>query len=72
MLVLLFSLRKLYLDNKYNYSVIVDMNCSIKMDVNGSNKIKNVEGINSRGYKIKQLLSLEHKPLEEALHFNFR
>ena len=67
MLVLFLSLKKLYLDNKYNYSVIVDMNCSIKMEVNGSNKIKNVEGINSRGYKIKQLLSLEQKPLEEAL-----
>jgi len=68
LLLVLFSIRKLYLDNKYNFSVIVDMNCSIKMDVNGSNKIKKVEGISSGGYKIKQLLSLEHKPLEEALH----
>ena len=72
MLVLFLSIKKLYLDNKYNYSVIVDMNCSIKMEVNGSNKIKKVEGISSGGYKIKQLLSLEHKPLEEALPFNFR
>lgn len=68
LLALLFSLRKLYLDNKYNFSVIVDMNCSLKMEVNGSNKIKKVEGISSGGYKIKKLLSLEHKPLEEALH----
>lgn len=67
MLLLLFSIRKVYLDNKYNFSVIVDMNCSIKMEVNGSNKIKKVEGISSGGYKIKQLLSLEHKPLEDAL-----
>jgi hypothetical protein len=66
--LLLFSLRKLYLDNKYNFSVIVDMNCSIRMEVNGSNKIKKVEGISSGGYKIKQLVSLEHKPLDEALH----
>jgi len=66
-LLLLFSIRKLYLDNKFNYSVIVDMNCSIKMEVNGSNKIKKVEGISSGGYKIKQLVSLEHKTLEEAL-----
>lgn len=68
MFLILFSLRKLYLDNKYNFSVIIDMNCSIKMEVNGSNKIKKVEGISSGGYKIKQLLSLEHKPLDEALH----
>ena len=51
-LILFLSLKKLYLDNKYNYTVIVDMNCSIKMDVSGSNKIKNVEGINSRGIKL--------------------
>jgi len=67
-LLLLFLLRKLYYDNRYNYSVIVDMNCSLKMDVNGSNKITNVEGISSGGYKMKQLLSLEHKSLDEALH----
>lgn len=67
MLALLFSIKKLYLDNKYNYSVIVDMNCSIKMEVNGTDKIKKVEGISSGGYKIKQLVPLEHKSLEDAL-----
>jgi hypothetical protein len=67
-LLLLFSIRKLYLENKYNFSVIVDMNCSLRMEINGSNKIKKVEGVNSKGYKIKQLLDLEHKSLEEALH----
>lgn len=67
-ILLFFSLRKLYLDNKYNYSVIVDMNCSLKMDVNGSNKITKVEGISSGGYKMKQLVSLDHKTLDEALH----
>ena len=66
-ILLLFSARKLYLDNRYNFSVIVDMNCSIKLEVTGSNKIKKVEGISSGGYKISQLLSLEHKPLDEAL-----
>jgi len=44
------------------------MNCSLKMDVNGSNKITKVEGISSGGYKMKQLVSLEHKSLDEALH----
>lgn len=67
MLLLIFSVRKLYLDNKHNFSVIVDMNCSIKMEVNGSNKIKKVEGISSGGYKIAHLLPLEHKTLDEAL-----
>ena len=67
-LLLLFSIRKLYLDNRYNFSVIVDMNCSLKMEVNGSNKITNVEGINSKGYNIKRLVALENKSLDEALH----
>ena len=67
-LLLLFSIRKLYLDNKHDFSVIVDMNCSLKMEVNGSNKIKKVEGISSGGYKIKQLLDLEDKPFEVALN----
>ena len=67
LLLLLFSLRKLYLDNKYNYSVIVDMNCSIKMEVSGSNKIKKVEGRSEGGNKIIKLVSLEHKPLDVAL-----
>lgn len=67
MLVILFSIRKLYLDNKYNFSVIVDMNCSIKMEVSSSNRIKKVEGISSGGYKIKQLIVLEDKSLDEAL-----
>jgi len=66
-LLLLFLIRKLYFDNRYNYSVIVDMNCSLKMDVNGSNEITNVEGIDSKGNKLKQILSLEHKSLEDAL-----
>ncbi|MBZ9632854.1 hypothetical protein [Clostridium sp. FP1] len=67
MAVLLFSIKKLYLDNKNNYSVIVDMNSSIKMEVTGTDKIKKVEGVSSGGYKIKQLLSLEGKPLDVAL-----
>ncbi|MBU3145932.1 hypothetical protein [Clostridium sp. CF012] len=67
MLVLLFSIKKLYLDNRYNYSVIIDMNCSLKLEIDATNKIKKVEGISSGGYKIKQLISLEHKSLEEAL-----
>ena len=66
--LLSFPIRKLYLDNKHNFFVIVDMNCSIKMEVNGSNRIKKVEGISSGGYKIKKNLALEHKPLEEALN----
>jgi hypothetical protein len=66
--LLIFFIRKLYLDNKYNFSVIVDMNCSLKLEVNGSNKIKTVEGLSTGGYKIKQLLDLEQKSLEEALH----
>jgi hypothetical protein len=67
MLLLLISIRKLYLNNKYNFSVIVDMNCSMKLEVSGSNKVKKVEGISTGGYKIKQLMVLEHKPLNEAL-----
>ena len=43
-LLLLLLIGKLYMNNKYNYSVIVDMNCSLKMDVNSSNKITKVEG----------------------------
>ena len=66
-LLFLFSTIKLYLDNKYNFSVIVDMNCSIKLEVNGSNKIRKVEGISSGGYKIKQLVDLDNKSLEVAL-----
>jgi hypothetical protein len=66
-LLLTFSLRKLYLDNKYNYSVIVKMNCSIKMDVNGSNKIKNVKALTEGGNKITKLVSLENKSLDDAL-----
>lgn len=67
MLVLLFSIKKFYLDNKDNYSVIIDMNCSLKMEVTGADKIKKVEGINSKGYKIKELVSLEHNSLVQAL-----
>ncbi|MBU3113131.1 anti-sigma-I factor RsgI family protein [Clostridium lacusfryxellense] len=66
-ILLTFSLRKLYLDNKYNYSVIVKMNCSIKMEVNGSNKIQSVKGLTEGGNKIIKLVSLEHKSLEVAL-----
>ncbi|MGH4052483.1 MAG: anti-sigma-I factor RsgI family protein [Clostridium sp.] len=66
-ILLIFSLRKLYLDNKYNYSVIVDMNCSIKMEVSGSDTIKKVEGLSEGGYKIIKLVSLKHKSLDEAL-----
>lgn len=67
-LLLLFSIRKLYLDNKYNFTVIVKMNSSLRMEVSGSNKIKKVEGLSTSGYKIKQLVDLKHKSLEEALH----
>jgi hypothetical protein len=66
-LLLLFLTIKLYLDNKHNFSVIVDMNCLIKMEVTSSNEIKKVEGINSKGRKINELLDLEHKSLEVAL-----
>lgn len=68
MLVLLILIRELYIGNRYNYSVIVDMNCSLKMNVNASNKITKVEGISSGGYKIKELLNLEHTSLNQALH----
>ena len=37
------------------------------MEVNGSNKIKNVEGLLEGGNKIIKLVSLEHKSLEDAL-----
>lgn len=67
MLAILFFIKKLYLDNKYNYSVIVDMNCSLKLQVNGTGKIKKVEGISPGGYKIKQLIPLEQMSLEQAL-----
>jgi len=67
MLALFISIKKLYLDNKYNYSVIVDMNCSLKLAVSGTDKIKKVEGISAGGYKIKQLVPLEHISLQEAL-----
>ena len=40
--LLIFSIRKVYLENKYNFSVIVDMNSSLRMEVDGSNKIKKV------------------------------
>jgi hypothetical protein len=66
--LLLFSIRKVYLDNKYNFSVIVDMNSSLRMEVDGSNKIKKVEGRSPNGYKLIELLDLEHKSFEEALH----
>ena len=67
-LLILFSIKKLYLDNRYDSSVIVDMNCSIRMKVNGSNIVKKVEGISSGGYKIKGLVVLDNKSLDEALH----
>lgn len=67
-LLLLFSIKELYMNNRYDYSVIVDMNCSIKMEVDGSNNVKKVEGISSGGYKITHLIVLEHKSLDEALH----
>ena len=66
--LLLFSIRKVYLENKYNFSVIVDMNSSLRMEVDGSNKIKKVEGRSPNGYKIIDLLDLEHKSFEEALY----
>jgi hypothetical protein len=63
-----FSARKFYLNNKYNYSVIVDMNCTLKMDINGSGQIKNVEGVSYGGLKMEKDLDLKHKSLDEALH----
>lgn len=66
-ILLIFSGRRFYLDNRYNFSVIVDMNCSIKLEVTGSNKIKKAEGISSGGHKITELIDLDSKPLEEAL-----
>lgn len=67
-ILLILSIRKIYLSNKYIFSVIVDMNCTLKLEINGSNEIKKIEGINSRGNTIEDLLVLEHKPLDEALH----
>jgi len=67
MLALLFFIKKIYLDNKYNYSVIVDMNCSLKLEVNGIGTINKVEGISDGGYKIKKLQPLEQLSLEQAL-----
>ena len=67
-LLLSFTIRMLYLDNKYDFSVIVDMNSSIKMEVSGSDKIKKIQAISSGGHKIVQLVSLKNKSLDEALH----
>jgi hypothetical protein len=66
-LILSFTMRNLYLNNKYNFSVIVDMKCTLKLKINSSNKIIKVEGINSKGYEIKELVVLKHKSLNEAL-----
>lgn len=66
--LLAFTVKNLYLNNRYNYSVIVDMNCSLKMEINSSNEIKKVKGISPGGYKMEQDLALKHKSLEEALH----
>jgi hypothetical protein len=67
-ILIAFSARKLYLDNRYNYSVIVDMNCTLKMEINDSGEIKNVEGVTSGGFKMEKDLELKHKSLDEALH----
>jgi len=67
-LLILFLIKQFYINNRYNYSVIVDMNCSLKMDVNGSNKITSVSGISSGGYKIKQLINLKDTSLNQSLH----
>jgi len=67
-ILLAFSARKLYLNNKYTYSVIVDMNCTLKMDINGSGEIKEIKGITSGGFKMEKDLDLKHKSLDEALH----
>lgn len=63
-----FSARKVYLDNRYDFSVIVDMNCTLKMEINGSGEIKNVEGITRGGFNMEKDLDLKHKSLDEALH----
>lgn len=67
-LFILFILKQLYINDKYNYSVIVNMNCSLKMDVNGSNNVTNVSGISSGGYKIKDLIDLKDKSLNQSLN----
>ncbi|MBU3178922.1 anti-sigma factor domain-containing protein [Clostridium estertheticum] len=67
-LLIVFIIRQLYMNNRYNYSVIVDMNCSLKMDVNASNNVTNVEGVSSGGYKIKQLVNLKDTSLNQSLH----
>lgn len=67
-LVILFLIKQLYLNNKYNYSVIVDMNCSLKLDVNGSNNVTSASGISSGGYKINELINLKDTSLNQSLH----
>ncbi|MGH4117799.1 anti-sigma-I factor RsgI family protein [Clostridium sp.] len=67
-ILIAFSARKLYLDNKYEFSVIVDMNCKLKMEVTGLNEIKSVEGKSKGGFELKETLDLKHKSLDEALH----
>ncbi|WP_298836502.1 anti-sigma-I factor RsgI family protein [Clostridium sp.] len=67
-LLILFLIKQSYMNNKYNYSVIVDMNCSLKMDLNGSDKVTNVSGISSGGYTIINLLNLKDKSLNQSLH----
>ena len=67
-ILLTFSARKLYLDNKYEFTVIVDMNCKLKMEVTSLNEIKSVEGKSEGGFKLKEILDLKHKSFDEALH----
>lgn len=67
-ILIAFSARKLYLNNRYNFSVIVDMNCTLKMEINGTGEIKDVEGITKGGFKMEKDLDLKHKSLDDALH----
>ena len=67
-ILLAFSAREFYLNNKYNYSVIVDMNCTLKMEINGSGEIRNVKGVSFGGLKMEKDLDLKHKSLDDALH----
>lgn len=67
-LFILFLIKQLYINNKYNYSVIVNMNCSLKINVNGSNNVTSTSGISSGGYKILQLINLKDASLNKSLN----
>lgn len=66
--LLIFLTRKVYLDSKHNFSAIIDMNSSLRVEVDGLNRIKKAEGRSPNGNKVLAILDLNHKPFEEALH----